>query len=669
MKQPPQRHSRRAGRTPGGKRAFPWAVIVPGLVALLAYLPTLRDGFVWDDVTFVVRNPAAHDLARLPESLAHGYGWVPSGTPAPDARYYFRPVVTSWNAIQGVWTDHPALFHLANVLAHAMATWLLAWLALQLGLAPGTALLLASLFAVHPAYSEAVAWISGRTDLFAALFGLACLAQLAAWRAGRLPPWLGRSVPWGAGVALLLALGSKESAVAVVAAGAILLSLSPPGPAATRSRARAAAVLGAAMAIYLALRWVVLPGGGLGAVAEIAGRGGFAHRLLLSGDLFAAYLLRLVLPRDLATEAPSWLSGGSVPGWPAVLGLILLAAAGGGWLWLWSRAWRSRDRIAPAGPGTVRHPRREGKGPAPPEGSEVRPGSARRTALVLGLGLFLAGLLPVLQWIPTGEVYGERFLYLPAAGLFLAAGALLDGRLRGRPGRVAGLLLLPGAAYLVLLEAHLPVWRDELTLFESTVRARPASARALAQYGSALLQRGRTAQAEGPLERAVTLDPDDPWKQAQYGSLLVELGRPREGIPHLERARASGPPSSSVFKNLGIAWTRLGECDRALEALEEARKLSPADLTVTEAIADAQRRAGHLDRAEELLLECIRRDPGRKRNYLNLIGLLYYDRRDPDAARVWITRFLDRFPSAPESGSVRLLLGHTPDTANPTPQP
>src|SRR5690606_7974475 len=84
-------------------------------------------------------------------------------------------------------------------------------LARRLGAGAPAAFLACLLFGLHPRLSESVAWISGRTDVFAALF---CLLALRLQASGR--PGVGR----GVAVALLLLLGllSKEVAIAGVLA-------------------------------------------------------------------------------------------------------------------------------------------------------------------------------------------------------------------------------------------------------------------------------------------------------------------------------------------------------------------------------------------------------------------------------------------------------------------
>ena len=611
----------------GAGRKIPPAIWIPFFIALLAYLPTLGHGFVWDDVDFILENPAAHKLSSLSEALQHGYGWVPTETgEQTNPRYlYFRPVIVIANTVQWVLSGGaPWFFHLVNLLTHALTVALLAALALALGLSPITAALVGCVMAVHPIQTEAVAWVSGRTDLCAALFSVVTLLLLALWRRGKRSDW----VPYLAGGTFLLALASKESAVALILLGP-LLALAPGGGA---RRGRLLGILAGSFGLYLVLRFSVM---GLGLVggegpltgSALAARGGLELRALQGGALFLLYLWRMIVPWPLSVEPPASLLAPPYPIFPGMIGILFMGAALVLGVRLLRRVWQ--------------------RGESP--------------AALLGVGLFLCALFPVLQWIlPTGEIYGERFLYLPMAGLLLFLGTLLDRRLAISP---RGSVMIAGGLVLVALfplEARLKDWHDELALFTSAVRVHPESPRAQANLGSALMDLGLLAQARFHLEEAALLEPGNPRTQAQLGSLLINLGSVEQGVAKLEWARERIPQTKTMLKNLGIGWTHLGRYDHAAEVLAQALSFDPDDPSLMDALGMAELKRGNLSAADELFQEALRRDPGRKSCYLNLFGLHYFQRQDWEAARHWGAAFLRRFPDDPRAEQTRELLGRDP---------
>lgn len=97
--------------------------------------------------------------------------------------------------------DHPIAYHLQNLGIHLVNGWLVIALAELLGLSFPVALLAGAIFLLHPMNSEAVYYISGRTELLSTcMVLLGCHALLRAWTAG-------------AFLAFVAAVVAKESAV------------------------------------------------------------------------------------------------------------------------------------------------------------------------------------------------------------------------------------------------------------------------------------------------------------------------------------------------------------------------------------------------------------------------------------------------------------------------
>src|SRR5580658_4804709 len=117
-----------------------------GLI-LLAYLPALHGGMLWDDDAYVTK-PALQALEGL------GRIWFHLGT---TAQYYPLLYSAFWVEHQ-LWGDSVLGYHLTNVVLHAVGAFLVVLIVRRLAL-PG-AWLAGFLFALHPVYVESVAWIS-----------------------------------------------------------------------------------------------------------------------------------------------------------------------------------------------------------------------------------------------------------------------------------------------------------------------------------------------------------------------------------------------------------------------------------------------------------------------------------------------------------------------------
>jgi len=227
-------------------------LIVAGL-AIGCYLNALGGAFVSDDHRDIVTNPILLEPGRLPELFTTPFlhGGMKRG--------FYRPItgLTYW-IDHRLFGPHPFGFHLENLFWHTATALLVLVLFRELWPAdPLMAFGAAILFAVHPVHTEAVSWVSGRSEVLAAFWGLLAFwahrrgeregANASLWRVTALAAWL-------------VALGAKEMAATVplllLMTDALLASPSGwwrPGRLATRYGPFAAAAVA-----YVAIRMSVL---------------------------------------------------------------------------------------------------------------------------------------------------------------------------------------------------------------------------------------------------------------------------------------------------------------------------------------------------------------------------------------------------------------------------
>ena len=103
----------------------------------------MRGQFLWDDFLVVHRNPL------VTGELGLGSIWFRTDFPLTNVAFWLE-----WLA----WGDHPAGYHVVNVLLHATSAVLLWRVLAQLRIP--AAWLAAMIFAVHPVCVGSVAWIS-----------------------------------------------------------------------------------------------------------------------------------------------------------------------------------------------------------------------------------------------------------------------------------------------------------------------------------------------------------------------------------------------------------------------------------------------------------------------------------------------------------------------------
>ena len=140
-------------------------------IVLLAYLPALQGGFVWDDDSWTTKL-----LRVLQDTSGLRAIWL---EPKTLQQYYPLSGTTFWLDYQ-LWEFRPLPYHVENVLLHALAA-LLFWRSLRALRVPG-AELASAIFALHPLMVESAAWITERKNVLSLCL---CLASFLAFLRSR----------------------------------------------------------------------------------------------------------------------------------------------------------------------------------------------------------------------------------------------------------------------------------------------------------------------------------------------------------------------------------------------------------------------------------------------------------------------------------------------------
>lgn len=527
-----------------GGRGLLLAAALPALAAFLVFSPALRAGFVWDDLIFrnlqLPRLGSAGDVFAPPDSIPM---W-------PDS--YYRPLVTlSLMADERIAEpffspevkrdddSRAGTPHAVTLAAHALVSALVGLLALRLfrsshsGLAAPIAVGLT--FAVHTANAETASSIAGRSDSLAALFLIAAALSLIRGRDAGSRVWLAIG-----GVLSLLALLSKETALAGAALIPATLAITRDGTGRTRNGENllASAPFFAALALYLAVRLAAGVGAGAqpgASLGEAAGNGAKA---------LAYYLFSLAAP----WPADPFVT--SLPGWPlAVAALTALGAL-----------------VCLAARGAQR---------------------GDRTPAFLLLW-FLAALAPALFLVIGKNAVtpvAQRHLYLPGVAFALAVGYALAKTPRDTAGRriAIGLAAVLLSVHATFSFASASIWKDDATLWRSVLASGDVkSPIPYLNLGNALYRAGDADGAEQNLNLALARA--DRAKPAQFAAIWKGLG-----VVALSRG--------SAYLSEGMLEAAAAELDRAAGWLDKAALTGVSDWSIYKGLGETLLLRAFVDRA------------------------------------------------------------------------
>jgi tetratricopeptide (TPR) repeat protein len=604
------------------RRPDPASPIVPiaiGCGAFLAFLPALRNGFVWDDLPNLIANPHFR-----------GLGWSHLRWMAT-AYHMGHYIPTTWLSLaldHAAWGMNPFGYHLTNLVLHAVNAGLFYLVARRLlhrsAALTGRPLAIAAagaalFFAIHPLRAESVAWVTERRDLVSGgLLFVTLLLYLGAVDAAgaRRRCLLGLSV-----ATFGLALAAK-SIVMTFPAVLLLLNVYP----------LRRVSLGHPWSGLRRVLWEVAPFLVLSALLATAAVGAqmpqalgtypWVTRIVVAVYALGFYVRKTLIPVNLSPlyEVP-------IPLDPLEARFVISAVA------------------VLAVSVTVLLLRR------------------RWPAALALWAYYVIALSPTLGIaVRAGfQLAADRYSYLGCLGWALGVGALAGWVALARERRaispaLAGLAAVGAVAGLLGLGAltwrQTEVWRSNESLWVQAVRVNPACALCQANLGLVRLTQGAPAMALTHLERAVELRPDRVLVRADLGLALAGLGRLPEAVAHYEAVLAARPDAVHVRRQLALALHRMGRHEASMAEIRTAAEVAPNDAGAQVSLGLALLQMGRpaeavarFARAVELGAETVGARRGLVEAYLAL-GQPAMARQELEALRREDPRLADRIQSA-----------------------
>jgi tetratricopeptide (TPR) repeat protein len=543
------------------------------LVTIAIYWPVMRHDFVnHDDPLYVTDNP--HVRAGLTwEGLVWAFGRVHGDQ-------------TYWHPLS--WVSHmvdcqlyglkPGGHHRTSMLLHAANAVLVFLVFRRMTGAFWRCVVLAALFALHPLQVDSVAWVAERKTLLSAFFWLLTLWAYARYAELQSPKSKVQSpaahiTDYGSRIThypslfyvlslFFLACGLMCKPVLVTLPFVLLLldywplqrfqlsTLNAQRPTSPPLRGLELKAPDSRLKVLLPLLWEKLPFFALAVASSVITV--LAHQALgmlnsvsrlpwdarLENALvsYVRYLGKTFWPSRLAIFYPyptAW------PMWEVVACALLLLAISGLVL------------------GTARS----------------------RPWLFVGWFWFLGVLVPFIGLIQAGaQAMADRFMYVPALGVFVAMIWGLHGLAKGRRYQQNGLSVAGAVAIvlcLVLTRQQLGHWKDSEALFRHAIEVTEDNWLAHLNLGSALDEKGQINQAIREFEEAIRLKPDYVLAHNNLGVAIVKKGQIDEGISQYQEAIRLKPDYAEAHSNLGLALVRKGQSDEAIREFQEAIRLKP----------------------------------------------------------------------------------------------
>ena len=597
-----------------------WAYLNPGkgfikislflliLITFIAYSPSLRNTFTnWDDESYVTDNHTYknvslqtlrdlfigkykfqagnyHPLTMVSHAIDYQLGRVKM------IREFGRNM-RKHEMVVKAYDEEPIISILNNILLHLANCLLLFCLIFKLTHKYWLSLITVALFALNPMHVESVVWIAERKDLlYTFFFFISLLFYLKFTDKKR----------WGFYVLsilfFVLSLCSKGQAV-TLALCLVLIDYFKGRKLFNRN-----VILEKLPFFVLSLIFGMLAiyaQQSSEALQEI-GRYGPGTKMLFAANSFITYLIKLIVPLNLAAIHPYPPGNLPVPGRFYLNAIICVA-----FFILFIYAIRKHKKN-----------------------------------VVFGMGFYLVNIFLLLQILGVGgAMMAERYTYVASVGFSFIIGSGFYQILEKK--RKLAVFILPLMfIYLVILSfltyAQTKVWRNSYTLMSNTVRVHPDAVMGLFNLGSAERDMGRNEEAVQHLNSAIEMYNTFPKLFIIRGGALRELGYDKKAIEDFTQAIKLKPQTywlAQSYHSRGVSEYKLGMMKEALHDYNVSIKM---DTSRAEFFINRARLFGSINRTDSAIIDINRAlslDP-ENYEYIGTRGAIHYLCKEYDKALI-----------------------------------
>lgn len=599
--------------------------ILIGIAAFIVYANALANDFVFDDESVVLGDKSITTLSNIPSYFTGQEGFHKV------IGRYFRPVVSTTYAVDyALYGLKPFGFHLTNVIIHVFNSLLFFYFLLlvfkkekyNLKFYYPVLFFAGLIFAVHTIHTEAVSWVSGRTDSLSFTFYIAAFIYYIKYSEAEDKKTLNLVLLC---LFYLLSFLSKEMAVtlpvAIILYDVILKGFNVKE---LKNKANVYGLLIGLTLLFLLYRYFALK--------DVPQRDTYFYfygkdfwtTLFTMLQAIPLYFRLLIVPVGLLYHYSGFLPYVStIANFHVIFAIIFILFAAAAAVYLYKKL----------------------------------------PVISFSLMFFFLSLAPVVNIVPTMNFMGERFLYITSIIISLAVAYFALKYINKSNRNIIYTLLIAAAAVLSYLTYMRNIdWKNNDTLFLSA-EGKPGTV-LYVNIGNIYANKGDYDKAEILYRKAIDLRPESLLAQNNLGKIFLIKGNYDSAYYYIDKAKSLDTLSPEPMYSMAQLYIKSKMYDNAIWELEKIQRVSPgymnSDLMLEETKKlsmatgmfsgpkdiEALKKTSRLeeesyrfysqkeyDKAVQELLELTKLNPGNASRYYNNIGICYLEREKYDDAK------------------------------------
>ena len=546
------------------------------IIVFMVFSSVLRCSFVnWDDDRNIIDNTIIQSLTckniqKIFTSFFIGH--------------YFPLTMLSYALEYHFFKLSPFPYHLNNLMLHLLNCLLVFWLFYLISGRISVSFIVAVLFGTHPLQVDTVAWVSERKNVLYAVFYLGALICYLYYLRNRFTS----KYYYGTLLLFFISLLAKSMAIMLPI---ILLVVDVF----LYKRKNWRILIEKIPFLFLSIVFTLIAVIGSHSIGIIRAESAFnvLHKIMIASYALIFYLYKLAIPGKLACfyyysgidSRLLFISFVSFMVFLAWIGIIII-----------SRRYTNK--------------------------------------IIFGSLFFFISSLPILQFIPTGEmIVANHYAYIPLLGVFYMIGEgilwISEKLQASRVIKIAFLVTLVvtmSVLGLISMERCI-VWRDSITLWTDVITKYPYTATAYNNRGAALLANKEYKPAYIDFVTALHIDPNYCEAYFNLGSLHSQIGNDKEAVRFINKTLAINPGYLKAYDFLAILYGKMGNHREAIQICTKAIQIDPHYALGYSNLCSAYGNLGNYESAIKVGKKAIEIDPNLASAHFNLSIAYYYTKQ------------------------------------------
>ncbi len=224
---------------------------------------------------------------------------------------------------------------------------------------------------------------------------------------------------------------------------------------------------------------------------------------------------------------------------------------------------------------------------------------------------FLIALAPTLTPFRLNWIVAERYLYLPIIGILVLLGLGFEKITSSSKFRQVGFITL--TIIVILLSVRTIVrnidWKNENNLWIATGKTSPSSPNAHNNLGDVYGRLGDKQAALREFQRAIELKPNYGDAYHNLANTYMELNQPDKALENYQNALKFNPSLWQSYQNIAAIYFNQKNYDLAIQNMQKAISVNPKNLNLRANLGVVYLIMGEKDQAKEIFTAILSIDP------------------------------------------------------------